>query len=172
MPQATLIRYLISGIVGLGIIITVFLYGLHLGKLDGQKQIALLNATLLSQQADYEKKLGEKKIEIVTQYVDRWHTIQENHNENQNIITNVVPAGNDLSLGWVLVHNASASNSKADPTSAANSSPSGVRSNQALSIINNNYAKYYECVNQVNSLLDLIEAHNKTIDDINKGTKK
>jgi len=172
MPQATIIKYLVSGIIGLGIIIAAFFYGLHLGKLDGQKQIDELNTKLITQQDQYEKELSEKKVQIVTQYVDRWHTIKENHDENSNIIQNNVPAGNILSLGFVYTHNSAASNTKADRTAAANAAPSGIRDNQALATINDNYAQYYQCVNQVNALLDLIDAHNKTIDDINKGFKK
>lgn len=161
-------RFLIGAVVGLAALISAFLYGLSLGKSKSEEAIAKLTAEKAQQQAEYESKISEAKNTIVTQYIDKWHTIKEIKYVNVERAKNVVPSQYKLSNGWVSTHDSAARATEVDDTAAADSTPSGVRDNQALVTVINNYAKYHSCQAQVNSLLDLIEKHNKTIDDINR----
>lgn len=155
----------------LGLVVS-FLYGVHVGTMKSKVTISDFTATKTEQQAKIQKEVSEKNIQIVTKYVDRWHTIKEIESVNKEYAKNIVPNQHDLSVGWVSTHNASASSTKVDSTSAANPTPSGVTDNQALETIIDNYSKYHQCSTQLNSVLDVIEAYNNTIDKVNKETEK
>lgn len=167
MPQIPY-KFLIGAVGGLLALIGVFFYGMHQGRLESKTAIANLTATKAQQQADYEKKIADAKNNIVTQYVDKWHTIKETQYVNVERVKNVVPSQYELSNGWVSAHDSAARATEVDSTAAADTTPSGFRDNQALVTVVNNYAKYHSCQAQVNSLLDLIEKHNITIDEINR----
>lgn len=118
--------------------------------------------------ADYERRLGEKKVEIVTEYVDKLNTIKEKEIKYVTQATSAVPNQSELPNGWVYLHDASARAEEPDRTSSSDASPSGVADNQALATVVTNYALYGQCVAQVKGLQDLITEHNKAIDEVKK----
>lgn len=173
MPQTTIYKILGGTVIGLLALIGAFFFGLHFGKLESKVAIADLTAKKATQQAEYEKKLTEVKNTVLTQYVDRWHTIKETQYVNVESAKSRVPSQFELSNGWVSTHDSAAGATKVDPAAATDATPSGIRDNQALITVINNYAKYHSCQSQLNAVLDLIDKHNQTIDEINarKGKK-
>lgn len=172
MPQVVPYKYLAGAVVGLLALIGAFFFGKHFGDLESQVAIERLKGEKATQQAQYEGKMSVEKNKIVTQFVDRWHTIKETQYVNNERAKNDVPSQYVLSNGWVSTHDSAAGATKVDSAAAADDTPSGIRDNQALGTIVNNYAQYHNCQAQVNGLLDLIEKHNQTIDDLNRRKKK
>ena len=172
MPQIIAYKYLAGAVVSLLALIGAFFFGMHLGKLESDVAIERLKGEKATQQAQYEGQIALERDKIVTKVVDRWHTIKETQYVNTEAAKNVVPSQYELSNGWVSLHDSAARAEKVDGSAAADGTPSGIRDNQALVPIINNYALYHRCQAQVNGLLDLIDKHNATIDQVNKGGKK
>lgn len=147
-------------------------YGYTKGKAEGDVKVALVAKEKSDMAAEYERKLGERKVEIVTQYVDRWNVIKERETQNVAQATHNVPNQYQLSNGWVYLHDQSARAAEADGARSSDASPSGVGDNQALATVVTNYSRYHQCEAQVKALQDLIVSHNKTIDDLNAKAKK
>jgi hypothetical protein len=170
--MSTPYKLLIGSVVGLLALIGAFFYGLHYGKLESKVAISEFGKTAATQQTRYEKNFSEAKTVTVTKYVDRWHTIKEIQYVNVESTKDLVPSQFDLSNGWVSTHNSAAAATKVDPAAAADTTPSGIRDNQALTTVVDNYTKYHTCAAQLNGVLDLIEEHNRIIDDINSKKDK
>jgi hypothetical protein len=156
---------------GIALIGGTFGLGYHVGHLESKVAVSQFVAKKAQVQIQYQQVMGPVTEKIVTQYVDKWHTIKENNDDNTQIAETVVPDHGQLSNGWVYLYNSSTTGTKADPVSAANSAPSGIAANQALATINDNTSTCLQWKNQLNSVLDEVEAHNKTIDTINAGKK-
>jgi len=162
-------KFLIAILGAFSLLLGGFFYGRHVGNLDSKVAIANFNQKAQATQVVYQKVAGPATTKIVTQYVDRWHTIKENEDVNKQIAENVVPDHGILSNGWVRTYNNSAAATAIDPASAADATPSGVAANQALGTITDNNATCNSWKAQLNALLDAIEAHNNAIDQANSG---
>lgn len=147
-------------------------YGYTKGVAEGNLKVALVAKQKSDMAADYERRLGERKVEIVTQYVDRWNVIKERETRNVTQATNNVPNQYQLSNGWVYLHDQSARAAEADGSRSSDATPSGVGDNQALATVVTNYSRYHQCQAQVIALQDIIKAHNETIDRLNAERKK
>lgn len=146
-------------------------YGYMKGVAAGDLKVANYAKEKSDTKANYEKKLAEKKVEIVTQYVDKWNVIKQKEYINVETAKNDVPRQHDMSNGFVYLHDVSARNAEADGTRSSDASPSGVGDNQALAVIVTNYSRFYQCTEQVKSLQSIINEHNKTIDELNEKKK-
>lgn len=147
-------------------------YGYTKGVAEGNLKVVTAAKEKSDMVAEYERRLGERKVEIVTQYVDRWNVIKERETRNVTQATNNVPNQYQLSSGWVYLHDQSARAAEADGTRSSDASPSGVGDNQALATVVTNYSRYHQCEAQVRALQDLIIQHNRTIDELNAKAKK
>jgi hypothetical protein len=147
-------------------------FGYMKGSAAADVKIAMYAKQKSDLSAAYEKKLADKKVEIVTEYVDRWNTIREKEYINVNTAKNNVPGQYNLSNAFVSLHDTSARNTEVDTTRSLDASPSGVIDNQALAVIVSNYARCHQTSQQVIGLQQTIIEHNKTIDELNEKNKK
>lgn len=112
---------------------------------------------------ELQKEQENIKETIVVEYVDRVKTIREKEYVYVTQIETIVPSQCDLSSGWVHMHDASASGGDADTAGASDETPSGVKDNQALSVVAQNYSLCQQNAEQLRSLQEWI---NRTQDSI------
>jgi hypothetical protein len=157
---------------GAALIIGVFLFGYMKGSAYAEAELAKFSAKANKQIADLEKKNSEISTKVVTQYVDRVNTIKEKEYVYLDRAKNNVPAQHDMSNGWMFAHDASASGSDADPTRSSDASPSGIKDNQALVTIIQNYSRCMQNSQQLIGLQQWINDNKRAIEESNKGAKK
>jgi hypothetical protein len=110
--------------------------------------------------ADSERKYNDlliKKnkvdIQIVTEYVEKKVYITKWRERNVGVIDEIpIRTVCDLPHGWVHIHNSSANGLHADTTSAADGTPSGINTSDALRGIVQNYGTCHETAEQLKSL--------------------
>ena len=114
-----------------------------------------------------EIKQKEVDTKIVTEYVDKINTVTKWRTNNVEI-TKVVPDTSFLSNGWVYVHDSSVRGNDANSTEAANDSSSGIKANEALAIVTDNYGICEENAVRLSSLQEWILEQQKQIQESNK----
>lgn len=149
---------LISGALGFG-----YMKGSEQGKLA----IASLEAKSQEQIAELEKKNSEISNKVVTQYVDKIHTVKEKEYVYVDAAKNSVPAQSDMSNGWVYLHDVSASGGDADASRSSDATSSGIKDNEALITIIGNYSRCNQNASQLTALQSWIEENKKAIDESN-----
>lgn len=102
---------------------------------------------LANYQAKAEKQISELKSEnvrisdnVVTEYVDKVETIHQKETVYRDRLVNLGEGQNDLSNGWVELHDAAARLADPDAVLASDKSPSGVMDNAALAVVLSNYS--------------------------------
>ena len=111
-----------------------------------------------------EKQLDEKKIEIVTEYVDRVITVKEKEYVYIDKSKNV-PSKCELSTGWVHLHDSAARGTEPDSAGVTDATPSGIKDNQALGTIVSNYSVCEQNAQQLKSLQDWVRSNQKIIEE-------
>ncbi len=157
---------------GAALILGVFVFGYMKGSAYADAELqrfAAKNATLT---ADMEKKNSEISTQVVTQYVDRVNTIREKEYVYRDVAKTVVPSQSVLSNGWVFTHDASATGSDADAALSSDASPSGIKDNEALFTIINNYSRCMQNSQQLIGLQQWINDNKQSIEELNKKEKK
>ena len=137
---------------GAALLVGVFFYGYMKGSAYAEAELARFSAEKDKQVAELEKKNTEISNTVVTEYVDRTNTIREKEYIYRDIATKAVPTQHDMSNGWVYAHDASATSGDADPARASDASPSGIKDNEALLTIFNNYSR---CLQNSQQLIGL-----------------
>lgn len=125
--------------------------------------------------ADSEKKYNElliKKnkvdIQIVTEYVEKKVYITKWRERNVSVIDEIpIHTVCDLPSGWVHIHNSSAKGLHADTTSAADGTPSGINTSEALGGIVENYGTCHETKEQLKSLQKWIREQSAIVESAN-----
>ena len=134
-----------------------------------ERDAAQLEADKAKLQGDLEKEIANIKIQVVTKYIDRIKVIKEKEYVYRDQAINVVPDRTDLSNGWVSVHDAAAAgNPDADSTRAADATPSGVKANQALAVVTDNYSACHENAEQLTALQEYVREVQKVVDKANE----
>jgi hypothetical protein len=125
--------------------------------------------------ADSERKFNElliKKnkvdIQVVTEYVEKKVYITKWRERNAGLIDEI-PTRTvcDLPNGWVSIHNSSANGLYADATQAADGTPSGINTSEALGGIIQNYGTCHETAEQLKSLQKWIREQGKLVEKSN-----
>lgn len=109
---------------------------------------------MLEQEQKYAELLKKKnKVEekIVIEYVDRIQYITKWRTKNVEVVK-LVPDTGELSNGWVHVHNSSAEGRNADSAAAADATPSGIGTAEAVGTISDNYATCHETAERLKAL--------------------
>lgn len=114
-----------------------------------------------------EKQINEKKIEIVTEYVDRIVTVKEKEYVYIDKSKNV-PSRCELSTGWMHLHDSSARGTEPDSTRVTDATASGIKDNTALGTIVSNYSICQQNAEQLKALQKWIAENNKIIDGSSK----
>ena len=120
---------------------------------------------LLQSQLDAE--IANIKVEIVTEYVDRVQVVKEKeYVYRDKIIT--VPSKCELSTGWVLLHDASATGGNADSTGVTDGNPSGVKDTEALGTVIENYSICQQNAEQLIALQRFVREAQAAVEEANK----
>jgi len=104
---------------------------------------------------------------VVVKYVDKINTIHEKEIQYVNVAENAVPNQFELSNGWVYLHDTSATNGDADATRSSDATPSGIKDNEALTTIVNNYAICTKNATQLTALQNWISENKTAVDKLN-----
>lgn len=137
-----------------------------------EKNAAQLEAEKAKLQLDLAAEIANVKERIVTKYVDRVRVIKEKEYVYRDKATNVVPDRVELSNGWVSVHDAAAIGSEdADDARAADATPSGVKANQALAVITDNYSACRANAEQLTALQEYVREVQKVVDKANEAIR-
>ncbi len=114
---------------------------------------------LANYQASAEKQISDLKTEntkisdnVVTEYVDRTNTIHDKEIVYRDRLVDLGEGQNNLSNGWVELHDAAAKLADPDAVLASDLSPSGIMDNAALAVVLTNYRVAHENKQQLISL--------------------
>lgn len=129
---------------------------------------------LANYRAKAEKQISQLKTEnatvtnkVVTEYVDRVNTIHDKETIYRDRLVNLGEGQNNLSNGWVELHDAAAKLADPDAVLASDKSPSGVMDNAALAVVITNYRVAHENKQQLLSLQKWITDNKAAIEAAN-----
>jgi hypothetical protein len=129
---------------------------------------------LANYQAKAEKQISELKTEntrisdnVTTEYVDRVNTIHDKEIIYRDRLVELGEGKNNLSNGWVELHDAAAKLADPDAVLASDLSPSGIMDNAALAVVLTNYRVAHENKQQLISLQKWITDNRAAIDAAN-----
>lgn len=135
-------------------------------KGSAKAEIALANY-----KADAEQQISELKDEnmrisdnVQVEYVDRVNTIKETEIVYRDQITELGEGNNQVSNGWIELHDAAARLANPDAQLASDASPSGIMDNSALAVVISNYARCHENKQQLESLQRWITDNREAVD--------
>jgi len=132
-------------------------------------------AELKTKQAELQSALAKEimnvKERIVTKYVDRVKIVKEKEYVYRDQATNVVPDRAELSNGWVYLHDSSARGVDADSTRSADDTGSGIKANQALATVVENYGACQANAEQLTSLQEYVVEAKKAVDAANEAIR-
>ena len=125
-------------------------------------------------QAKAEKQISDLKSEntkisdnVVTEYVDVVRTITDKETIYKDRLVGLGEGTNNLSNGWVELHDASARLADPDAVLASDMSPSGVMDNAALTVVLSNYSTCHANKQQLISLQRWITDNKVAIEKAN-----
>jgi hypothetical protein len=129
---------------------------------------------LANYQAKAEKQISELKTEntkisdnVTTEYVDRTNTIRDTEIIYRDRLVSLGEGQNNLSNGWVELHDAAAKLANPDALLASDKSPSGIMDNSALAVVLTNYSVCHQNKQQLISLQSWITQNRAAIDKAN-----
>jgi len=110
----------------------------------------------------FEASAAKRDVKIITQYVDRVRVIHDTTHTLQREIPSYVTPATDrtfpLPVGFVRLHDAAATGVLRGPAGATDATASDVTASQAASVIAANYGTCLEIREQLNAVLDRLEA--------------
>lgn len=127
-----------------------------------------MSSRLASAQADtiaalFDASAARLDMKIVTQYVDRVRVIHDTTQTLQRKIPTYVTPTTDraypLPIGFVRVHDAAATGGLPGPPRDTDATASDVTASQAATVIASNYGTCLEIREQLNAVLDRLEAN-------------
>jgi hypothetical protein len=129
---------------------------------------------LANYQAKAEKQISELKTEnarisdnVTVEYVDRVNTIHDKETIYRDRLVNLGEGENQLSTGWVELHDAAAKLADPDAQLASDKAPSGIMDNAALAVVLSNYRVCHENKQQLISLQSWITQNKAAIEAAN-----
>lgn len=147
------------------------IYGYVKGSAAAEAELQKYRANAEKQISDLKSKNIELSNNIQVKYVDRVNTIHDMQVVYRDKLVNLGP-GNNVSNGWVEIHDASAKLRAPDMNLANDKSSSGISDNAALSTIVGNYSTCHETREQLSSLQQWIRDNKAAIDAANKKSEK
>jgi hypothetical protein len=129
---------------------------------------------LANYQAKAEKQISDLKTEnarisdnVTTEFVDRVNTIHDKEVIYKDRLVNLGEGTNNLTNGWVELHDAAARLADPDAQLASDKSPSGVMDNAALAVVLSNYSVCHANKQQLISLQTWITDNKRAIEAAN-----
>lgn len=154
----------------IGIVIATYFYGRHDGVQISKTAIAQYEALKKNTDLKIKELTDNVKERVVVQYVDRIKTIQKKEIVYVKV-AETVPDKFEFSNGWVSVHDSAARGDDADSSAALDATSSGVKANEGLALISQNYSICKQNAEQLNSALIILREYDKIISDHNKSLK-
>lgn len=137
---------------------------------EAEKAEYILQKKELQEKIDQQQReLNEK---VTVEYVDRIITQKEIQYVTKEVAVNTVPDRVELSNGWVSTHDASARGHLPDAARSADASPSGVKANQALGVVVDNYGTCQQIRTQLITLQDWILETDEQVEEANREASK
>lgn len=141
------------------------------GYMKGSAQAEI---ELANYQAKAEKQISDLKTEnarisdnIQIEYVDKVSTIYDKETVYKEKLGGLGEGTNNLSNGWVELHDSAAKLADPDAVLASDKSPSGIMDNAALAVVLTNYRVCHENKQQLISLQKWITENKAAIDAAN-----
>jgi len=166
------IQLLVVGVAFTAIGTYSYLKGRSDGKAIGERKIEKLVSDYKDKILQLEKENTKIINNVVTEYVDKVRTVKEKEYVYVKVAQESVPSKCELSSGWVYLHDTSAKNDNADPTRAADATPSGVKDNQALGTVTENYSRCEQNAQQLIALQKWIRDNQAAIAKLNEEQEK
>ena len=180
-PQYKMLAYGIIAAVIVGVLFGGgYCTGYHIAE---NKYVAIIKtmeaeaATLRAEKAELQVKLTAEianvKEKIITKYVDRVRVIKEKEYVYREQATNNVPDRVELSNGWVYLHDTAAAGTDVpDSTRSADETGSGVKANQALATVTDNYAACHANSEQLTALQEYVKQVQTIVAQANEVIRK
>jgi hypothetical protein len=160
-------RVVIIGVLLLSASIFCYVKGYDAASTSYKLKIANLMGGFENQVLSLKNINADISNKVVVKYVDKINTIHEKEIQYVNVAEKIVPSQFELSNGWVYLHDVSATNDDADTTRSSDATPSGIKDNEALTTIVNNYATCTQNANQLTALQNWISENKAAVDKLN-----
>lgn len=160
---------ILGGVLGfIALLGGAYFYGLSIGSARADVEIAEFAAEKNGQIANLERENAELSNRVQVEYVDRVNTIREKEYIYRDVATNTVPSQQNMSRGWVEVHDASAGQRLPSTTVAADGTSSNVSDVQSLAVVVSNYSRCQQNAQQLALLQQWINENRARIEEENK----
>lgn len=160
--------FIIKALISILIVLAALGFGYYKGQEQGKLALQVYAAKAerqLRTLVELNSKISEHTTAI---YFDHWNTIVLTKYSNQNLAKTIVPHQHNLSKGWIYLHDSAALGILADKDLAADPADSGIKDNDALAVVSDNYSSCAAYVNQLTQLQQWIINTKKNVDDLNK----
>lgn len=149
----SLITKIAIGVLFLSVsLIGTYTYGYVKGSAKSEVEIANYRAKAEKQISDLKTKSNKTNEKVVTQYVDRVRTVRDKEYVYRDNLVNLEESQNELSVGWVELHDSSALMIDPNTDLIKNNSTSDITDKEALNVIISNYARCHENTEQLIAL--------------------
>lgn len=146
-------------------------FGYMKGSAHAEIELANYRAGAEKQISDLKTQNAQISDNVVTEFVDRTNTIHEKEVIYRNIASGMTPQ-QDMSNGWIHLHDAAARLVNPDMQLASDASPSGIMDNSALAVVMGNYAICKQNAEQLLSLQNWINENKAAVDAANAAKAK
>jgi hypothetical protein len=146
--------------------------GYKLGEEKSQEIINSYIEKIHSLQSDLTIAQNNVKEVIVTEYKTKIKTIVKKEKEYVYQATNDVPAEFNLSSGWVYLHDVAATGGNANSTLSSNGASSGIKDNQGLAVVVENYGICHENAEKLKALQDFLVKSQNANNNLNMNLNK
>ena len=141
-------------------------WGYMKGSAHAEIELANYQAKAEKEISDLKSKNAEISNDVQIEYVDRTNTIVQKEIVYRDAVNNLEPQ-QDLSNGWIELHDAAAKMANPDAQLASDASPSGIMDNAALAVVLTNYSICHQNKQQLISLQKWITDNQAAIEAAN-----
>ena len=142
-------------------------WGYMKGSAHAEIELANYQAKAEKQISDLQTENAKISDNVTTQFVDRVNTVHDKEVIYKDRLVNLGEGTNNLSNGWVELHDAAAKLADPDAQLASDKSPSGIMDNAALAVVLSNYSRCHENKQQLIGLQTWITYNKKAIEAAN-----
>jgi hypothetical protein len=154
------------------VVVAAFTFGYMKGNARAEVELQKFAAESQEKIAELEAVNSEIKETVITKFVDKVRTVKEKEYVYVQQTKDVVPGQFELSNGWVYLHDSSATDGYAEPAKSSDGTSSGLKDNQVLATIVNNYAVCHTNAQQLVQLQQWIRENQAAVNEVNGKNKK
>jgi hypothetical protein len=150
------------------LIASAFTIGFIKGNARAEVEIQRAAAEAAEKIAELERINSEISNKVVTKYVEKVKTIKQKEYVYVDNAQKFVPSIHNMSTGWVYLHDVSAQNGDAESSKSSDGTSSGVKDNQAIGTIVQNYSICRQNAEQLIQLQQWIIENQQSVAESNK----